>query len=125
MSDFTELERAVLVAICDDYPTIGPTLRTLLDGARVTKREPSPLGFFTSLRVAEGAPKLDWPEGLINGPNVEVAISDRILPMGFWLFVGYGRPTMLEGWQNDTPTGESLDLRTVNLADLRWRERTL
>ena len=120
VEQFTDLERAVLNAICDAQPGIAKTLRELLTTARLSERDNTGHGFYTAFDVDKSAQPLDVPQRLLDGPNGAVTIGDATLLMGFILWLEDGYPSCLEGFQYCTPDGGSIDLKTVDLNGIRW-----
>jgi hypothetical protein len=120
MLEFTELERTVLAVICDTHLSIASPLKNLLSDARVSNRENTGHGFYTSFDVLAGKSSISWPERILNGPDVEIAVAAETLLMGFVLWLEGGYPNCLEGFQYGTPTGEDIDLRAVDLTSIRW-----
>ena len=80
------LELAALAVICEGQPDIGDRLRGLLATARMSERENTGHGFFTSFEVDKTIPPIDWPLRMVDGPNAEVKIGDETLLMGFLLW---------------------------------------
>ena len=119
MREFTDLERAVLNAICDSHSGIANPLRELLATAQPSERDNTGHGFYTSFEVDKIAPPLDLPERMLGGPNVEVSIGGETLLMGFVLWLGGGYPNCLEGFQYGTPEG-GIDLKAFDLHGVRW-----
>jgi len=118
MLDFTGLERAVIAAICEDHPQIAERLLSLVSGARVSERDNTGHGFYTSFEVEERVLPVEWAERFLNGPNAEIAVGDETLLMGFILWFEDGYPNCIEGFQYG-----DVDLKAVDLSTLRWRER--
>jgi hypothetical protein len=61
MMAFTELELAALHSIFSETPELASTLERQLTVATVQERENSGGGFFTTISVAEDAPKAKQP----------------------------------------------------------------
>jgi hypothetical protein len=110
----------VLTAICEEQPDIADQLRGLLATARMTERDNTGHGFYTSFDVDRGTPPIDWPLRLIDGPNAEVAVGDQTLLMGFILWLDGGYPDSLEGFQYGTPSGGNIDLEAADLNTIAW-----
>ena len=115
----------VLAVICDDQPSVAGPLRKLLSDARISERDNTGHGFYTSFDLGKNAPPIDWPSRLLDGPNAEIAVGNETLLMGFILWLDRGYPNCLEGFQYGTPTGDDIDLKTVDLAAIRWIKRML
>lgn len=120
MSEFTDLEQAVFAVIFKDQPDVAERLRVLLSDARISERDNTGHGFYTSFDVVKKTPPIDWPERILDGPDGEIAVGDETLLMGFILWLEEGYPNCLEGFQYGTPTGEDIDLKAVDLASLKW-----
>ncbi|WP_428156442.1 hypothetical protein [Brevundimonas sp.] len=120
MSEFTELERTVLAIICDDQPGIGEALRKLLSAARISERDNTGHGFYTSFDVGKDKPPVAWPERMLDGPDGEVSVGGETLLMGFILWLEDGYPDCLEGFQYGTTAGDDIDLKVVDLTSIRW-----
>jgi hypothetical protein len=120
MSDFTNLEKAVLDAICEGQPSVADPLRALLATGRLSERDNTGHGFYTSFDVDRALPPIDWPMRLVDGPNAEVAVDGKILLMGFILWLEDGYPSCLEGFQYGTPTGGDIDLKSSGLDAVAW-----
>lgn len=120
MLEFSDLERAVLNAICDSHSGIANPLRELLATARPSDRDNTGQGFYTSFEIDKIAPPLDLPERLLGGPKVEISIGGETLFMGFILWLEDGYPNCLEGFQYGTPEGGSIDLKALDLQGVQW-----
>lgn len=120
MADFTNLEKAVLDAICEEQQSIADRLRALFLTGRLSERDNTGHGFYTSFDVDKTLAPIDWPMRLIDGPNAEVAVGGEILLMGFILWLEDGYPSCLEGFQYGTPTGGDIDLKSTSLDDVAW-----
>lgn len=120
MSGFTELERTVLAVICDDQPGVAEQLFKLLSDARISERDNTGHGFYTSFDLGRGTPPIDWSLRLLDGPNAEIAVGNETLLMGFILWLDGGYSNCLEGFQHGTPAGDDIDLKTVDLSAIRW-----
>lgn len=71
-------------------------LRAQIEGATVILRERSPVGFFTTLRVAEGAERVPARSLAIDGVKAE--IPGMSAGIGFVVFVTDGAIDVLEGY---------------------------
>lgn len=120
MREFTELERAVLNAICEGHSQVADRLRRLLATAQLLERDNTGHGFYTSFEVDKSTPPLELPQRLLDGPNVEIAVGSETLLMGFVLWSEDGYPNCLEGFQYGTPDGGNIDLKVVDLSSVRW-----
>jgi len=118
MTKFTDLERAMLAAICDTQVDAGELLQAALGAARVTKRENTGHGFYTSFEVDRDRPPPTIPDRFVEGPNYEVRVGGQILLMGFILWLEDGYPACLEGFQYGTEAGGDIDLQTEDLGEL-------
>lgn len=117
---FTGLEQVVLNAICDEQQNIAEPLRKLLATARLSERDNTGHGFYTSFAVDRSKPPIDWPLRLVDGPNAEVEVGGKTLLMGFILWLEGGYPNCLEGFQYGTPSGDDIDLKSTDLSFLAW-----
>ena len=103
MPDLTRLERAALAEIARQHPTLAPQAAT----ARVTVRENTGCGFFTTLAVDPAA------AAAIEGPrvlgNVWLDVEGLEHPMTFLVFMEGGYMQCLEGATVGDST-ETLDL---------------
>lgn len=120
MSEFTDLERTVFDAICGDRPDVAEQLRNFLSDARLSERDNTGHGFYTSFDVVKNMPPIDWPERILDGPDGEISVGNETLLMGFILWLEGGYPNCLEGFQYGTPAGADIDLKAVDLTTLRW-----
>jgi hypothetical protein len=118
MLEFTGLEQAVFTSVCDGQQGIADQLRKLLATARLSERDNTGHGFYTSFEVDRAAPAIDWPLRMIDGPNVEVDVGGETLLMGFILWLEDGYPNCLEGFQYGTPAGDDIDLKSTDLRDI-------
>jgi hypothetical protein len=110
MSDITPLERAVLGSILDRWPDLRPALEQQLATARVTKRENSGAGFFTTLAVDPTTPAIQG-----RPDSVDAEVDGLAHGMGFVLFVdGAGHADLLEGYTY----GEREDTSGLDLHNL-------
>jgi hypothetical protein len=124
MPEFTTLELAVLSVIADGHPTISDHIRGLMSSARLSVRDNTGHGFFTSFAVDRTISPLAWTERKLDGPDAEVQVGKQTLLMGFILWLDDGYPSCLEGFQYGMPAGGDLDLKGVDLGDLRWLRAT-
>jgi hypothetical protein len=118
MQGFTSLEWAILAAICDATPELGPSVRRMLDTAKVTERDNTGHGFYTSFDVARSIPPLNV--GLLDGPFAHMRDMGLGMTMGFILWFEAGYPDCLEGYQNCDDSGETVDLKTRSLDALAF-----
>jgi hypothetical protein len=114
MAEFTNLERAILKAICDGQDSLD----TLITTADVTNRDNTGHGFYTRFDVDRAQPAMLLPKRLLDGPNVQVQVGDEVLLMGFILWFEGGYPDCLEGFQYGTTSGDNIDLKKKDLAEL-------
>src|SRR4051794_29937467 len=99
---FAELERAVLAMLfAGDHPALA-VLRAQLARATVARRELTGVGFFTAIRVAPDAPRLDGPRSIRFG-DVEATLAGLVHDAGFVAFINDGALAMLEGHSYDEP----------------------
>jgi hypothetical protein len=119
MDTFTDLEHAVLKAICGHNSAVGDQLNALLSTARSVERENTGHGFYTAFQVDGGLAPLTLPDRLLNGPDADVQIGRDILMMGFILWFSEGYPACLEGFGYATKAGDIVDLREHDLSAMR------
>ncbi|ACB93996.1 hypothetical protein [Beijerinckia indica] len=118
MAEFTKLEHAVFASICEAQTEISDALRTLLLNVRITQRDNTGHGFYTSFEVDRSHPPIQFPKRWIDWPDAEVMVGNRVLLMGFILWLEDGYPKCLEGFQYGTKSGESIDLHREDLGAL-------
>jgi hypothetical protein len=116
MSEFTDLERAVLHAIFAGMPEIQDALEQQFRGAKVVQRKNSGAGFFTTMAVPESVPAVLTPSPLNTDVHANVAGLDR--GMGFLVFVEDGRLETLEGFAYEESTA-NLDLECLEFEVIR------
>jgi|GEM_PF-1568681 len=116
---FTALETKAIDAICETVPEIAEPLQRLLATARLTERDNSGHGFFTSFEVDASLPAVTTGVPIM-GPEAEVQVGDDVLLMGFLLWLENGYPNCLEGFQYCTADGRELDLSGTDLGQLEW-----
>ena len=109
--DFTPLERAVLAAICEKYPSDRSALEAQLATARVRNRENTGHGFFTKVDVKKTPDTALPPPRLRDGPQL-VSVHGLKHGMGFILWLTDGFASSLEGYAYADSTVE-LDLETA------------
>ena len=112
MKDFTELERAVLSKLLDGGHPVLAQLRSQLRGCRVTRREFSGVGFFTTLEVNKDAPRVG--DKTIRIGDVVADIEGLAHGAGFVLFIDHGKITMLEGFTYDEPWPDTIRSFTLS-----------
>ena len=123
MTEFTNLEAAVLSLVCEtDGKQLSPDqrelLQKLLTTAKVTARDNTGHGFYTTFEVDRALPKLEGI-GMIDAPSMKMhGLGDGTI-MGFILWAEDGHPTTLEGFQCGDDTGQNVDLHDYDLAGLR------
>jgi hypothetical protein len=107
-SDFTPLERAVLVAICKMHLTDRAALEAQLSTAALISRENTGAGFFTYFTVDHSASKPIRGERLRNGPGAKIGGLEH--GMGFVLWLEEGYADCLEGYcYTGSTTGIALE----------------
>ena len=123
MTEFTNLEAAVISLVCEtDGKQLSRDqrqfLRTLLTTAKVTKRDNTGHGFYTTFEVDRALPKLEGI-GRIDAPSMKMdGLGDETI-LGFILWAEDGYPTTLEGFQCGDRTGRNVDLHDYDLGGLR------
>lgn len=120
MPGFTALEGRAIDAIREMSPEIAAPLGRLLTTARLTERDNTGVGFFSSFTVDRTLPAISWHQRFVDGPNAEVQVGDDVLLMGFILWLEDGYPDCLEGFQYATTDGREIDLKATGLDGLRW-----
>jgi hypothetical protein len=121
VSDFTQLERSVLDAICQTQGGALTGLAELLSTAVPVGRENTGHGFYTTYRATSATFQSTWRRP-IAGPNVRMLGLGEDAMMGFLLWCSEDESHTLEGFQYGDATGQTVDLKTFELADLRFRE---
>jgi hypothetical protein len=114
---FTRLESQVLEAICA-RDADGEALRGFLATARVTARDITGLGFYTTFAgERESFPRFRdaW---MRDGPLAHVPPLGPGALMGFILWFEDGYPDCLEGYQYGDERGETVDLDRWILANI-------
>jgi hypothetical protein len=119
--EFTHLEKSVLDAICDAQSSALPGLAEVLSTAVVVSRENTGHGFYTNFRAASGTYQLTWPRP-IAGPNARMIGLGDDARMGFLLWCSEDEPNSLEGFQYGDTNGQTVDLKALDLASLRFSE---
>lgn len=114
MSNFTNLELAVLRAIFIETPQYEDGLAVQLAKASVTDRENSGGGFFTTISVATAIPRVASPQVL--GHKVYANVEGLAYGMGFVLFMEDGYLNLLEGYAFGPENTDSLNLETVSFS---------
>jgi hypothetical protein len=112
MSDFTQMEAAVLDAIFSETPAMSSVLARQLHRATVTKRENTGGGFFTNIAVSEDAPRVECPKVL--GYATHARVEGLEHGLGFVLFMEDGKLHLLEGYAYGPESTASLDLDNLS-----------
>ncbi|MDC7677245.1 hypothetical protein [Asticcacaulis machinosus] len=120
MSDFTPLETAVLDNICADYGDFGETLRALLASAKVSERDNTGHGFYTTIIVNKTLPAIAPELARIDGPDAHMLGMGEGMIMGFILWCENGYPQSLEAFQYGDAKGDTIDLKQYDLSALRF-----
>jgi hypothetical protein len=121
MSNFTELERAVLHAIFSETPEIQDALERQFEAAEVVERENTGVGFFTQIVVRADVPRVSSQSPL--GREVGAKVDGLDHGMGFILFMKEGRMQTLEGFTYSDSTTE-LNFEALNFEVLRTPQGT-
>jgi hypothetical protein len=100
-SNFTRLEKAVFVAICEMHLADRAALDVQLASAAFSSRENTGAGFYTHFEVKRGSPSVSG-RGHLGGP--EVTIDGLKHGMGFVLWLEDGYAKCLEGYCYDENT---------------------
>jgi hypothetical protein len=112
MTWFTQLELAALRSIFSETPEVALDLERQLSAATVTERENSGAGFFTTINVAEHAPRVRNKKVL--GYETHAHVEGMEYGLGFVLFMREGALGLLEGYALAGSTS------SLNLTDLRF-----
>ena len=116
--EMTKLERAVVDAICAARPDDGETLRALFTTAKVTRRDNTGHGFYTYFEFGSGA--LSFGDRMINGPIAYMRDMGAGMTMGFVIWPEDDTPACMEGYQNCDDNGDTVDLKSRDLASLEY-----
>lgn len=112
--ELTALERAVLEAFVTRVPAEEGILREQVAACRVTSRELTGVGFFTSLAVPEGSRPLTSIAGrALSGVSAEIQGLQH--GAGFVLWFEDGRLDQIEGFTYDEPWPERTDGFSVSV----------
>jgi len=95
-SDFTPLERAILLAICEMYPADRAALEGQLSTAIVLRRENTGAGFYTRFSIERSSDMAIGGKRLRGGPAAK--IDGLELGIGFILWLTEGYADCLEGF---------------------------
>ena len=120
MPAFTELESAVLKAICDHLEDFGDHLRVVLATAQVAERDNTGHGFYTRFSVDQKPPLPALSGRLLDGPVAHMDDMGEDMQMGFILWFEDGYPDCLEGFQYGDSKGETVDLKLRDLRELTF-----
>lgn len=123
MTAFTNLETAVLSLVCEtDGKQLSrdqrQLLQLLLTTAKVTERDNTGHGFYTTFEVDRALPKLEGV-GMIDAPSMKMDGLGEGSILGFILWAEDGYPATLEGFQCGDETGRNVDLHDYDLGGLR------
>lgn len=116
----TQLEGAVLEAICTAHGESLPALAAFLSNPSVVTRENTGHGFYTHFETMHIDAALAWPQPM-DGPIARMVNMGKDALMGFLLWSSADHAT-LEGFQYGSATGATVDLTTRDLEDLRFTE---
>jgi hypothetical protein len=119
MTRFTQLELAALHSIFSETPEVALDLERQLSAATVTKRENSGAGFFTTINVAEHAPRVRSQRVL--GYETPAHVAGMEYGLGFLLSMKEGALGLLEGYALAGSTS-SLDLTNLRFQIFRVAE---
>jgi len=100
-SNFTPLEKAVFVAICEMHLADRVALDMQLASAAVTRRENTGAGFYTDFEVERTSPPT-IEHGPLGGPEAKIDGLEH--GMGFLLWLANGYAKCLEGYCYDEST---------------------
>ncbi len=101
MEELSDLERAVLLAIAEQFPRHGDALRQQVRSASVAQRENTGVGFYTKLRITAGPRIEDAPSPL---GDIGADVDGMTHGMGFLLWLQDGTAETLEGYTYDEQT---------------------
>jgi hypothetical protein len=120
VSKFTHLEQCVLDTICSTWEQDQNTLRSLMHSARIIERENTGHGFYTRFQVDHAITSPIDGVRMFDGPVARMTGMGQGMTMGFILWFKDGYPDCLEGFQNCDEGGETVDLKTRDLALLTF-----
>ena len=109
---FTQMELVALRSIFYETPELAAGLERQLAAATVTERENSGAGFFTTISVPDGPPRVNSPKVL--GYETHAHVKGMEYGLGFVLFMKDGALDMLEGYAFAGSTS------TLDLTDLQF-----
>lgn len=108
-SRLTSLERTVLRAICEMYPSDRAALENQLSAAVIGRRQNTGAGFYTDFEVPSVQSALSG-ERMRTGPNAKIDGLEHGMGFILWLHCGY--VTTLEGYSFGEDTS-SIDFEAV------------
>jgi hypothetical protein len=100
-SNFTPLEKAVFVAICETHLADRAVLSTQLASAAFSSRENTGAGFYTHFEVERTSPPT-IEHGPLGGPEAKIDGLEHGMGFILWLENGYAK--CLEGYCYDEST---------------------
>jgi hypothetical protein len=107
-SDFTNLERTVLAAICETHSADRAALEAQLSTATLLSRENTGAGFYTRFKVERGPSRAIKGERSRAGPGTKIDGLEH--GMGFILWLKEGYADCLEGYSYaESTTGLALE----------------
>ena len=111
MTTFTALELAALRSIFSETPELASALERQLAVATVEDRKNSGGGFFTTISVAENAPRASRDKVL--GYETQARVAGLEHGLGFVLFMEDGMLHLLEGFAWGSECTAALDLTAL------------
>ncbi len=109
--DIVEFEQKVMTALLAGDDPILVALRNQYAAVSVANREFSGVGFFTTYTVPPHIPRVEPRNFEID--DIQVEVSGAYAGIGIVLFVRDGKIDVLEGYTNDGPWPENLDLLSL------------
>jgi hypothetical protein len=110
MSKLSKLEDAVLRAIAAQYPDANSAIDAQRSVARVTGRNNTGAGFYTTFAVAQSCPVVTVASPI---GNVTARVQGLNHGMGFILWLQNGRLSKLEGYSFEEDTAR-IDLEAAD-----------
>lgn len=117
MDQLTNLERRVAEKLLNGDTEVLANLRRQLDVCKITKREMTGVGFFTTFDVPTDVPRVTRSSFKLG--DVNATIDDLKHGAGFLLYIDSGTLIMLEGYTYDEPWPEHTDNFDLSYIDGR------
>ena len=119
MPAFSDLERAALHAIFDEFPEITGLLRHQLEAASVIARENTGGGFITTIEVPDGMQEIS--SRTVLGYETEASIDGLAHGLGFALLMKEGKLHVLDGHSQGGENTSGLDFERVSFSISKMR----